>query len=169
MFLAIKLLVISLCLAHIMADPNSDYTYEMEDTPVTTDISCWMGNSRISPTFSLEKCDYWVTYNATKVPKGSACIVAQYSVDGQKYVYRNCSYSVSSLHDPCEQVLLHASNHRVDMQSCDICWDNGCNLKHRPSDTKGWYWYLLALLLIAFMGFCVAVSYRGLGISKCCF
>lgn len=49
---------------------NFSYGNEPE-RPAITDIFCWMGNSRISQTCSLERCDFWITYNSTKAPRGT--------------------------------------------------------------------------------------------------
>lgn len=163
----IDLLFIILCTASAFAE---DYSYDIEETPVTTDISCWMGNTRISPHFSLEKCDYWITYNATRVVKGSACIEAEYSVDGIRHVYRNCSYSVSSIHDPCERIILNAANGRIDMYSCKICWDNACNWLVEE-DLSLWYLAPLVLLLLTLLALFIACACKGLsfkdGTSNC--
>lgn len=142
-----------------------DYTYDVHETSVTTDISCWMGNTKISPKCSLERCDYWITYNSTFSPKGMACISSEYTVDGQKYVYRNCVNTVSSRYDPCEKIILGAENIRMDVLSCEICFDNGCNYIKNGPLSSNLVWYLLALLLISLVAFFLVYTCQHL--AKC--
>ncbi|KAI5752488.1 hypothetical protein M8J77_017397 [Diaphorina citri] len=141
-----------------------------EEYPITTDISCWMGNTRISQTCSLERCDQWKAYNAVLTARGFACLTAKYSVDGIEHVYRNCVHSQTARYDPCDKVIGAADNIRVDLFSCDICWDNGCNMEgyrnlyyrnfvffsgfNPPYDIIPWTWYLIIPCLLCSLVCC---------------
>uniref|UniRef100_A0A8D8TS05 Uncharacterized protein n=1 Tax=Cacopsylla melanoneura TaxID=428564 RepID=A0A8D8TS05_9HEMI len=167
--------------------PRDQFTDDTE-TSHLTDNFCWMGNSRISQTCSLERCDMWLDYNSTVSPKGYACIQVKYTIERTEYIYRNCVLSVSSRYDPCERAILDADNPRINVTFCQICWDNGCNVdgyknnyygyffstyqrhpggEFAPPLTNSWLFYLFLLLGLAILLCLAFICCKMLVVCKC--
>lgn len=130
-----------------------------DETSVTVDNWCWVSNSRISRECRLIRCDFLVRYNSTFSPQGFACMQAKFQVDGKDHVYRNCVHTVSSRYDPCEALVLGADSPRVNILSCKLCWDNGCNMDREGYLgpfvlTNSWLVFLFAMCFLAILLYC---------------